>query len=165
MTITTRLRRFTATAAVLYGIVLVLIAFWPTPVDKPAAGSLSRLIAWFARHGLDWITYSVIESGANVLLFVPAGLLLVVLLGVPWWWLSILGGAAASVAIELGQYVFLTGRFATIDDVYANTLGAAIGTLIGLISLVVAKRADRFRHRRAQAEHRVRRRPYSSQIE
>ncbi|MET4640094.1 VanZ family protein [Mycetocola sp. 2940] len=147
MTITTRLRRFTATAAILYAVVLVLIAFWPTPVDRPAAGSLNRLIAWFARHGLDWITYSRIESGANVLLFIPAGLLLVVLLGAPWWWLSILGGMAASVAIELGQYAFLDGRFATIDDVYANTLGTAIGTLVGLVALLVAGRVDRVRRR------------------
>ena len=156
MTITTRLRRFTTTAAILYAVALMLIAFWPTPVDKPASGFLGRLIAWFAEHGLGWITYDVIESVANVLLFVPAGLLLVVLLGVQWWWLSILGGIAVSVAIEMGQDLFLTGRFATIDDVYANTIGTVIGTLIGVVALLFAGRADGHRHRRAQAANRVR---------
>ena len=156
MTITTRLRRFTTTAAVVYAIVLVLIAFWPTPVDRPASDSLQRLVAWFDRNGLGFVTYNAIEAGANVLLFVPAGLLLVVLLGARWWWLSILGGIAASVLIELGQHLLLDERFATIDDVYANTIGTVIGTLIGVIALAIAGRADVTRHRRAQAAHRVR---------
>lgn len=157
MTITTRLRRTTTTLAVIYAIALVTIAFWPTPVDRPAADFLARLIHWFARHDLGFITYDVIESVANVLLFVPAGLLLVVLLGVRWWWLSILGGLAASVVIELGQYLFLDERFATSTDVCANTIGTVIGTVIGVIALLIAGQADVTRHRRAQAAHRVRR--------
>ena len=157
MTITTRLRRTTATLAVLYAIVLLLIAFWPTPVDRPAAAFLGRLIGWFGRHDLGFITYEVIESAANVLLFIPAGLLLVILMGVHWWWLSILGGMAASVVIEMGQRFFLDERFATADDVYANTIGTVIGTVIGVIALLIAGRADVSRHRRAQAHHRVRR--------
>ncbi|MET1017782.1 MAG: VanZ family protein [Leifsonia flava] len=157
MTITTRIRRTTATLAVLYAIVLVLVAFWPTPVDRPAAAFLGRVTGWLSRHGLGFITYDVIESGANVLLFVPAGLLLVILMGVHWWWLSILGGMAASIVIELGQYLFLDERFATSDDVYANTIGTVIGTVIGVVALLIAGRADVTRHRRAQAAHRVRR--------
>ena len=156
MTITTRLRRFTTTLAVLYAIALVLIAFWPTPVDRPASDSLQRLVAWFDRNGLGFVTYNAIEAGANVLLFVPAGLLLVVLLGARWWWLSILSGMLASVLIELGQNYFLDERFATVDDVYANTIGTVIGTLIGATAMLLAGRVDVVRHRRAQAAHRVR---------
>ena len=156
MTATHRLRRFTATVAILYAIVLLLIAFWPTPVDRPASDFIDRVVGWFARHGLDVVTYGVIEAGANVLLFIPAGLLLVVLLGLPWWWLSILGGVAASVVIELGQYLFLDERFATSNDIYANTIGTVIGTLIGVIALLIARWADAIRHRRAQAAVRVR---------
>ncbi|MBG6237060.1 glycopeptide antibiotics resistance protein [Mycetocola sp. CAN_C7] len=163
MTITTRLRRTTTTAAILYAVALLLIAFWPTPVDRPASGFLSRLLSWLADRGLGFITYDVIESFANVLLFIPAGLLLVVLLGVQWWWLSILGGIAASVAIEMGQHLFLAGRFATIDDVYANTIGAVVGTVIGVVALLLAGRADVTRHRRAQAQHRVRARRVPTQ--
>ena len=156
MTITTRLRRFTTTAAVGYATVLVLIAFWPTPVDRPAEALLDRVVAWFARHGLPFVTYDLIEASANVLLFIPAGLLLVVLMGVRWWWLSILGGMAASVLIELGQNYFLDERYATVDDVYANTIGTVIGTLIGVVALLIAGRVDHTRHRRAQAAHRLR---------
>lgn len=156
MTITTRLRRFTAVTTFVYAVVLVLIAFWPTPVDRPAAGFLAKLVTWFGNHGLGFLTYDMIESLANVLLFIPAGLLLVVLLGVHWWWLSILSGMAASVLIELGQNYFLDERYATIDDVYANTVGTVLGTLIGVIALLIARGIDVTRHRRAQAAHRVR---------
>ena len=156
MTITTRVRRFTTTAAVIYAIVLVLIAFWPTPVDRPAAAFLERLVAWFARNDMPFVSYDAIEAVANVLLFIPAGFLLVVLLGARWWWLSILSGMLASVLIELGQNYFLDERFATVDDVYANTIGTVIGTLIGATAMLLAGRVDVVRHRRAQAAHRVR---------
>lgn len=149
MTQTTKLRRITVAAAVVYGIILLLIAFWPTPVDKPAAGFLGRVLGWFANNGLGFITYDVVESLANVALFIPAGLLLVVLLGVPRWWLAVFFGVAASVVIEAGQAIFLAGRFATIDDVYANAVGTVIGAGVGTVALLRADRADAGTRRRA----------------
>ncbi|MDO5663342.1 MAG: VanZ family protein [Brachybacterium sp.] len=64
----------------------------------------------------------------NVLLFVPMTAALAVLRPT-WWW--VLAGAALSTAIELYQLSIGT-RQASLLDVAANTLGAAIGVAIGL---------------------------------
>ncbi|WKK70812.1 hypothetical protein Q0F99_13705 [Rathayibacter oskolensis] len=78
------LTRLTVVVGVLYLGLLAAIAFWPTPVDAPAAGILARAIGWLGRHGLGWIDYGVVESSANVLLFVPFGLLGALLLRARW---------------------------------------------------------------------------------
>lgn len=40
--------------------------------------------------------------------------------------------AATTVAIETGQYVLALGRYSTIDDVLLNTLGGAVGAVVGV---------------------------------
>jgi len=122
-----------------YLIVLALIAFWPTPVDAGAHDTISSLINWLHAHGAPaWVRYRVIEFGANIALFVPVGLFVVILAGARRWWLGILVGFTASCTIEFGQYLFLPARFATINDVIANTTGSVIGAIIALIVLRLA---------------------------
>jgi glycopeptide antibiotics resistance protein len=82
------------------------------------------------RHGVPgWFDYSLIESGANVLLFVPFGILVAAFLPLRRAWLALPAGVVASLCIELGQEQFRPERFATPRDVLANALGAAIGTV------------------------------------
>jgi hypothetical protein len=78
---------------------------------------------------LDWVTTSDVERAANVLLFVPAGLLLCWLLPRTSRWLVWLLCVAASVGVEAAQLA-LPGRDATPNDVLTNGLGAAIGVLL-----------------------------------
>lgn len=40
--------------------------------------------------------------------------------------------AATSVVIETSQYVLALGRFSTVDDVLLNTLGGALGAVVGV---------------------------------
>ncbi|WEO78011.1 VanZ family protein [Cryobacterium sp. SO2] len=125
-----------------YLVALALIALWPTPVDRGAHGSIVHALAFLHAHGLpQWFDYPVVEFTANIALFVPVGLLGVVLLGRHDWLLATLIGFVASVAIELSQLVFLPGRFATPFDVIANTAGAALGSLlaVGLLAVVTAR--------------------------
>jgi glycopeptide antibiotics resistance protein len=130
------LRRAALWVSLAYLVALTLIAFWPIPVDRGAHGSISSVVLWLHRHGVPaWLNYAVIEFTANIALFVPVGLLVVLLAGAHRWWLGPLFGAAISSAIEVGQLVFLPERFATVNDVIANSLGAVLGTIAAIIVL------------------------------
>jgi hypothetical protein len=134
-----RLRRVTLVTAVAYLVVLGLIAFWPVPVDQDAGDWLYRLFVWLYRHDAPtWMDYNALEFTANIILFLPVGLFAVILAGARRWWVGILGGLAASAAIETGQLLFLPARFATLNDVIANTAGAILGTLLAVATLAIA---------------------------
>jgi glycopeptide antibiotics resistance protein len=134
------LRRWVIGLAVVYVVALALIAFWPVPVDRNFTGPLQHLINWMHLHGAPgWIRYNTIEFSANIVLFIPVGVFIVVLAGARRWWWAVLVGFAASCTIELGQLLFLSSRFATVNDVIANTSGALLGALLGLALLVLAE--------------------------
>ncbi|WP_427016766.1 VanZ family protein [Pseudarthrobacter sp. P1] len=126
-----RLQLANRTAAWLLGgylAALALIAFWPSPVDRPASGQLNGLLAALQRHGFPvWVDYSFVEGLANVLLFIPMGLLAAWLLPRGKWWQAIVVGLVASNLIEMGQLLFLGGRVASVHDIMVNTLGTIIG--------------------------------------
>jgi len=128
------LRRLAAVLGVAYLLALALIAFWPAPVDRGVHGPLVSLLAALQRHGAPgWLTYNFVEFAANIALFVPVGLLGVILVGARLWWFAIFAGFAASFCIEFGQLVFLPARFATVNDIIANTFGAGVGAALALV--------------------------------
>lgn len=125
-----------------YGAFVAAVGLWPTPVDRPFDPLLSRLLRAVGRTGVRPLdAYDVLEFTANVAFFVLPAVLLVLVVG--RWWLAPLAGLLCSIAIELAQHFFLPGRLGTVNDVIANTLGALIGTGIG----VQALRRRRGRHR------------------
>ena len=71
----------------------------------------------------------MIETSANVLLFAPLGILLTMVVGHRRW-LVVPIALAVTVAIELGQALFLHDRTASVRDVVANLAGAVIGMAI-----------------------------------
>lgn len=84
---------------------------------------------------LFWSYREVLRSGkdalltqniANVLAFVPIGLLLGCAFGRMKWWKALAIGGGFSLLIEVLQFVFKRG-FAEFDDVFHNVLGCAIG--------------------------------------
>ena len=130
------LRRGALVLAAAYLVALALIAFWPTPVDRGAHRPITTVLAHLHAHGVpSWFNYGLVEFTANIALFVPVGLLGVILLGSARWWVAVLAGCAASSLIELGQLVFLPSRYATVMDVIANTSGALLGALLALVLL------------------------------
>ena len=130
------LRRGAFVLAAAYLVALALIAFWPTPVDRGAHRPITTVLAHLHAHGAPaWFNYALVEFTANIALFVPVGLLGVILLGSARWWMAILAGFAASSLIELGQLIFLPSRYATIMDVIANTSGALLGAVLALVPL------------------------------
>lgn len=129
-------------AGVLLGLYLVAlgaIAAWPTPVDRPVDGLLSRIIDRLHAAGFSWIDYRLIEAGANVALFVPFGILLAVVLGRGWAWLAFAGTIAATLTIEFGQLEFLAERHGSVGDLATNGLGGAIGVAIVVLTRAAAR--------------------------
>lgn len=93
---------------------------------------------WKALTGEIDATRVAAVFGANILLFVPIG----ILLPLRWPRLDRLGivtliGACLSAAIEVTQFYLNSGRVAQLDDVIFNTLGGVIGwTLVRAVRLV-----------------------------
>ncbi|MEZ2388363.1 VanZ family protein [bacterium RCC_150] len=111
-----------------YFTALALIAFWPSPVDGPIDGQLGAVLEFLHRRGIpQWIDYGFVEASGNVLLFVPAGLLLKLTLPRLRWWQLLAFGAAVSATVEFGQLLFLPHRFSSWQDVMMNTTGVGIG--------------------------------------
>lgn len=112
----------------------LLIGLWPTPVDAGLRTTISRVFAFLHHDGLpDNVGYSTLEFTANIAFFVPIGLLLALLLPRHRWWLAIVLGAALSGMIELSQLLLLPARYASWNDILANSTGAVIGVALVLV--------------------------------
>ena len=124
---------------------LALVA-WATltPQSAPATTNvLWKLAQFFGRFDVtQWLTFSTIEFLANIALFVPLGLFFVLLFGRARWWLAILIGIALTVVIEYAQQ-FIGGRISDPRDLVSNSIGAVVGTILGLI--LTASKARRLR--------------------
>jgi glycopeptide antibiotics resistance protein len=121
-----------------YLITLAWIVFAPAPDASRFTGIVAVVAHWVDDAGIAPFepAYIVLEFVANIVLFVPFGML---------WMLAppaappgrarrgvaiIILGLAASIVIELVQLALPT-RYSTVSDVIANTIGAAIG--VGLV--------------------------------
>ncbi|MDF2444304.1 MAG: hypothetical protein JWR01_2507 [Subtercola sp.] len=129
------------------------ITLGPQPLDDRAEGLLYRALRVFGRHAsTDWITYDRVEFIANIAMFVPVGLFLLLLLGRRQWWLAILIGFVMTVAIEVAQ-LGIPGRVSDLRDVVSNTSGATLGVLVGLV--LTAGAARRIRREKARRSARA----------
>ncbi len=121
----------------------VLVATWGTPVDGGIHPWLARAIAAGQRLGApSWLGYSAVEFTANVVFFAPFGFLAVLLLGARGG-----GWGCSAGSCELRDRddaaLFLPARFASVDDVLANTSGAVLGVLLGVVVLGRCGRPER----------------------
>lgn len=101
-----------------------MIALWPVPVDSGAAPLVRAITKAFPV-----LSYDRIEFGANVLLFVPLGLLLSFIMRRERW-LVLPIAFVATVTIESTQAVLLSARTPSVLDIIANTAGACVGMMI-----------------------------------
>jgi glycopeptide antibiotics resistance protein len=81
---------------------------------------------------LSWLTYDRAEYLANIALFVPVGLFLLLLFGSRLWWLAMAAALAMTSSIETVQKS-IPGRVSDERDIAANTLGAVVGVAVGLV--------------------------------
>ncbi len=138
MTIDASMRRPASVALVVYGVLVGVVGFFPTPVDRGASPLLRSTLAALHRRGFpDWFDYHFVEFTANIALFVPLGMLSLFATGRALAWLAVAAGVGASATIELGQSLLLPERFPSGLDVLANGVGAAIGVAIGYGALAL----------------------------
>jgi VanZ family protein len=92
-----------------------------------------RVLARLQGHDhMEWLTYARAEYLANIALFVPIGLFLLLLFGTRLWWLAVAAALTMTSFIETVQKV-IPGRVSDDRDIAANTLGAVVGVVVGLV--------------------------------
>ncbi|WP_156810695.1 VanZ family protein [Arthrobacter sp. FB24] len=125
---------------------LATVAFWPSPVDKPVQGELAGVLILIHALGIPrWVNYSFIEAAANIVLFVPVGVVASQAFPSKHIWQLGSFGLAVSGCMELGQQLFLHDRFASPLDLVTNTAGCVIGVLAARIGIRELKRQQAHR--------------------
>ncbi len=124
--------RVARAALVAYLLVPALLTLGPTPVAElqTFTATLQRVAAVLTSGRAD-VSVREAEALANLVLFLPLGLLLA--LSWPRAYLSLLlvVAGAGSLAVELTQYAVLPDRVPALLDVAMNTAGAAAGLVMG----------------------------------
>ncbi|WP_233245463.1 VanZ family protein [Salinibacterium hongtaonis] len=120
-------------ATVAYLAIVGWLTLGPQPLDGRARSLLWNVLERLqAYESLQWITYDRIEFAANVLMFIPIGLLFVLLFGRRQWWFAILVSVLVTVGIEFAQ-LFLNDRVTDIRDLISNASGAVVGVVLALL--------------------------------
>lgn len=118
------------------------VTLGPAPADAGTLSRVERLVAWLSGHGVP-VTYLGVEAVANVVMFVPFGVLVSLALPARARWgdrVVVPLALATSAGIETVQR-WLPTRVPTVQDVVLNTLGAALGLLV--LRAVLARRRRR----------------------
>ncbi|WP_193598121.1 VanZ family protein [Microbacterium sp. YJN-G] len=120
----------TLTLLLIYVGVVVAMTMSPTPLDRGYESSIAKVLDVLHRNGVpEWFGYSKLEFTANIAMFVPLGFLVGLALPQVIAWLGIFLLPAFSGLIEFTQSSLLAERFATFEDVIANSVGGWIGLL------------------------------------
>jgi len=135
-----------------YLAVVAWVTLGPQPLDAAGSRALFRLLRFFGNHdATQWITYDRVQFLANIAMFVPVGLLFLLVLGRRRWWLAIAAGVVATVAIEVAQRG-IPGRVSDPNDVLANSVGALVGVIAALVITTPAALRDRRARQQAELE-------------
>lgn len=110
---------------------------WLTLTPQPIGPSDVRLIRrvldeLHERGYAERIDYGRLEFLANIAMFVPIGMFLLLLCGAGGWWLAAIGSFATTAFIETVQKE-IPGRVSDERDLLANTIGGLIGVAIALV--------------------------------
>ena len=125
------------------------VTLTPSSVAPTSSDLVLRVLNRLQRYEeLSWLTYDRAELLANIALFVPVGLFLLLLFGTRFWWVAVVAGFALTSAIETAQRS-IPGRVPDERDLVANTLGTAVGVAVGIV-LTLPATLRRNRARRAR---------------
>lgn len=129
--------RTAISAALGWGWLCSLVTLTLVPVDL--GGSSVNLVP-FDRLFWDW--FSILNFFLNILLFLPAGVLIAYSRVTPisLWVVAAIG---LSTTIEVCQHYWGLGRAADVNDVIASTLGVAGGVLIAITVGILASRTSK----------------------
>lgn len=128
----------------LCGAVVLAATLSPTPIDQGYEGAIERVLSVLHRNGVpEWFGYRWVEFTANVGMFVPLGFFLALVFPTRLLWLALPLVPAVSFALETLQFFVLPARFATINDVVANTIGGWLGVAVAASTVAAVHRRDR----------------------
>jgi VanZ family protein len=131
---------------------LALLTLTPSRVENAMPNLLDLTLAAIHRLGWTALDFHRLEVLANIVVFIPVGILAFLLMPRRVWPLALLVGPAASIAIETAQLVALPHRASTVTDVLANSTGATFGVALAVLcTLVLAPRPSRMRPPRLEA--------------
>ncbi len=131
-------RRVVVPALVVYLAAVAVVTLTPARTHDGSLGVVRTVLAWLAERGVP-LTFELVEAAANVVMFVPFGVLVGLLLGLRRWWAVLLLALATTVTIETVQRA-VPDRVPTVQDVVMNTLGGAVG--LALLAWWVARHRD-----------------------
>ena len=113
---------------------LAWLTLTPSNTSERTFSLLQRVVRAFQSNAdTDFLTFARVEFMANVALFVPMGVFVVLLLGRRLWWAGIFAGVLASCWIELAQGIWLSDRVSDPRDLVSNGLGTVFGVLLALV--------------------------------
>jgi VanZ family protein len=136
-----------------YLIFVAWLTLTPEPIGPDQQQLIVRLLDALHRRGYaESMDYERLEFLANIALFVPIGMFLLLLFGAGGWWVAGIGSFAMTAFIETMQHQ-IPGRVPDDRDLVANTIGALIGIVIALILTLPAtlRRRERKRYERQRA--------------
>ena len=133
---TGRARGWAAIVLVVYSAVAAVILLVPRPIDRGVTPWIRGVLDAMQRRGMpEWVDYDLVELASHVVLFVPFGILTVVVLGRRLVWLAVLLGVGAGAIVEVGPS-FSSDHVASMLDLVLNVVGAIAGVAIGTAILV-----------------------------
>jgi glycopeptide antibiotics resistance protein len=141
-----------------YLVFVAWLTLTPEPIGPDQQQFIQRVLDGLHQRGYaETLDYSQLEFLANVALFVPIGVFLLLLFGAGGWWLAAIGSFAMTAAIETIQQQ-IPGRVSDDRDLLANGIGALIGIAIALVLTLPAtlRRRDHKRWQRERAAAGVR---------
>lgn len=117
-----------------YLVALLFLTIWPRPIQDSAPVILD-LVVRAAHRGLgwSWLGFTELEAAANVLVFVPIGILAFLAFRRIAWPLALLAGPALSLAVEVIQEIALPHRIGSVIDIALNSFGATVGVLLAWV--------------------------------
>jgi len=119
-------RRLTVALLAVYLAAVAWVTLRPDLAPDSTFDAVRAAVDWLRERGVP-VTFDLVEALANVVMFVPFGLLVGRLQRRTW--LVVAAGCGTSALIETLQLAFLPTRVATVQDVVMNTLGAAVGVV------------------------------------
>lgn len=120
-----------------YLFVLMLASLWPTPVQGGVVWYFTSMILNFTQsiEWLSWIKYNQLEAIANLSLYLPLGVFLVLFIRRMPLWLLLSIPLLVSVVAEGAQRFLLPERYSTLADIFYNAIGGAAGVLLATLLL------------------------------